>query len=355
MSMPARELLILVPGAARMARGSQRERLVKGLITTSERVTVKPVDAGDVPADVVRLHATGGGQTHQIDVVEAYWNDLAPSMQNAGVRTKFVRGTSLLAYWAYSGVWRGFRNRKYLTLGLISAAVALITWYYGTAAMFVQALIADQTAPTVVKSTLGPILPIMTAIGTWKVWAAASLVMGMIPVNTLIDVLDLTKRYLTNERVDDGGIGLRMQIRRRVREQILAAIDKDDYSRVTVLGHSFGTVIATDVLADLPASPRPLRFVTTGSPIELLKRRAEWLPADTTTCLQRSDLTSWTDICSDGDWFASGSDLPEHAKVRSFRVPIEGTFVDQVSGRTHGGYFDRDEVINILVESPVAA
>lgn len=355
MDPSARELLILVPGSAKMARGSQRDRLVRGIVTTSERIAIKAVDEDDVPADVVRLAATADRDTHQIDVVEAYWNDLAPSMHNAGVRTKFMRGTSLLIYWAYSGVWRGFHNRRYLTLGLISGAVALITWYYGTAAMFVQALVADETAPGAVRSALGPLLPLMQAVGTWKVWAVASMVMGLIPVNMLIDILDLAKRYLSNERTDADQVGLRMQIRSRVREQILAATQNDDYSRVTILGHSFGTVVATDVVADLPVSSCPLRFITTGSPIELLKRRAEWLPQEALKCLRRSDLSSWTDICSDGDWFASGADLPEHDKVRSLRVPIEGTFLDQVSGRTHGGYFDRDEVIAVLVEPPVAA
>ena len=79
-----------------------------------------------------------------------------------------------------------------------------------------------------------------------------------------------------DRRTDPQGLGLRIQIRSRVREQILAAIEKGNYDRVTVLGHSFGTIVATDVFPDLPVSSRAMRFVTIGSPIELLKR-AQWL------------------------------------------------------------------------------
>jgi hypothetical protein len=344
--------MILVPGSARMARGSQRERLVRGMIAASEGVNVDRVEAPDIPSGVARMHARAGSAGREIDVVEAYWNDLVPSPDAAGVRARVVRGTSLLIYWGFSGVWRGFRNRKYLTLGLISGGIALLTWYYGTLAMFLQAFLSDDSAPAVLRSALAPVLPLVNAVGTWKIWALSSVVMGLIPVHVLVGMMDMTKRYLTNERADGEGTGLRTEVRHRVREQMLAAMAAGPYSRLTVVGHSFGSVVALDVLADLPLPSGAVRFVTIGSPIELLKRRAAWLPVEVSKCLNRLEIALWIDICSDGDWFASGSDLPPDARTRSLRVPIEGTFVDMVYGRTHRGYFDRDEVVALLLDAP---
>ena len=347
-----RELMVLVPGAARMARGSQRERLIKGMIATSERSEVTQVQADDVPAAAVRLKVTGGPVSHEVDVVEAYWNDLAPTLEKASMPARVVRGTSLIAYWAFSGVWKGFLNRKYLTLGMMAAGIALLTWYYGTVAMFLQALAGDQTANPTIKRLVEPFLPLFNTIGTWKVWVVASAFMAVIPVAVLVEMLDLTKRYMTNERAEPEGPPVRVQIRARVKEQIAAALKAGAYQRLTIVGHSFGAIVALDVLADLPVST-PVRFVTIGSPIELVKRRAPWIGDEVTKCLARPDVITWIDICSEGDWFASGSDLPEGTKTRSMRVPIEGTFVDLVYGRTHSRYFDRDEVVGTLVEAAV--
>ena len=353
MNPVTRELIVLVPGSARLARGSQRDRLVKGMVTTIERVKVDRVETPDVPAGVTRLHASSGPVTRALDIVEAYWNDLVPSPEAAGVRARFVRGTSLVVYWGFSGVWRGFTRRKYLTLGIIGGGLSLLTWYYGTVVMFVQALLSDQTAAPAVRSVLGPVLPVVDAIGTWKVWALATIVMGLIPVNVLVGVMDLTKRYLTNERPDGEGTGLRNEIRRRVKEQIQAAMAAGPYDRLTIVGHSFGAVVAADVLADVPVTAPHLRFVTLGSPIELLTRREPWLAQEVGRCLARPDLSMWVDVCAADDWFASGSDLPDEPKTRVVDLPLRGSFVDRLSGRTHRGYFDVDEVVTVLIDSPV--
>lgn len=352
--MSTTELIVLIPGSARVARGSQRDRFIKGIVESSERLIVEQVEGGDASPMAVQLNAKSDAGVRRIDVVEAYWNDLVPSVQNIGAGTKLLRATALLVYWGLSGVWRGFHNRKYLTLGLVSAGIALVTWYYGTLAMFLQAYLQDQSASSSGQAAASAILPYVRALGTWKIWAASSLIMGLIPVNLLIDIMDLTKRFLTNERAEGDSIGLRVQVRHRVRSQILAALKGTDYTRLTIVGHSFGTVIAVDVLADLPlAAPLETRFITIGSPIELLKRRAAWLEQEMGKCLARQDLISWIDIWSDADWFASGAALPTGAKSRLIRVPVEGTFFDMISGRTHRGYFDQEDVVAAVLDMPV--
>jgi hypothetical protein len=355
--MPTDELIVLIPGSARVARGSQRERFVKGIVETSERPIVERDEAGETSPIAVRLNARSASEVRRLDIVEAYWNDLVPSLQNAGPGAKFLRGTSLIFYWGLSKVWRGFHNRIYLTLGVISAGIALITWYYGTMAMFLEAYLQGQSSTPGVRETASGVLWFLQTIGTWKIWATTSIIMTLIPVNVLIEMMDLTKRFLTNERTEGDSTGLRVQVRHRVREQILAAMKTGQYQRLTIVGHSFGTVIAMDVLGDLPLPALDVRLITIGSPIELLRKRADWLEQEMRKCLARPDLTEWIDIYSEEDWFASGSELPKgselHAgKSRAIVVHVGGTFVDKIAGRTHRGYFDQDEVVATVLEAP---
>src|SRR5262245_1891638 len=126
--MPTDELIVLVPGSARVARGSQRERFIRGIVETSERPIVDRDEAGETSPIAVRLNATSAEGVRRLDVVEAYWNDLAPSLQNTGPRAKLSRGTSLIFYWGISNIWKGFAKRRYLTIGLVASAIALVTW-----------------------------------------------------------------------------------------------------------------------------------------------------------------------------------------------------------------------------------
>lgn len=344
--MSSRELIVLIPGLARIARQHQRELFVSGMVATAERPLLRRVDEPDVPPAAVRLRA----DEREIDVYEAYWNDLVPSMAHAGVRAKIARGTSLLIYWGFSRIWRGMGRRKYLTLGLLASAVALLAWYYGTAALFLDAVLVDPQSSGAVRGSASFVRQVLDTIAGWEVWLGASLLMGIIPVPVLIDIMDFSKRFLTNEISDEAGLGLRSQIRNRVREQLLAALDCEDYSRLTVVGHSFGTVVAVDLLADLPLSKAlRIRFVTLGSPIDLLTSRASWLNDEVERCARRPDLEAWLDVSSGGDWFASGTELPETRNFHALTVPAQGTFIDIVTGRTHARYFDNPEAVSAVL------
>src|SRR5262249_8216298 len=150
----------------------------------------------------------------------------------------------------------------------------------------------------------------------------------LIPVNLLVEIMDFSKRFLSNERVGESGLGLRVAVRNRVLEQVRAALDAHPYQRLIVVGHSFGCLVALDFLADLSLRPNlQFRFVTIGSSIELLSQKDEWPLAEIEKCAKRGELQAWVDVIGDRDWFASGTPAPgQSAKFEVEKVPPRGTF-----------------------------
>jgi hypothetical protein len=346
------ELLLLVPGAARVAQGWQRERFVRGLTAAVEGQHVDRVEGPGSPPQGIRVKVTKGTDERLIDIVETYWNDLLPSLAQAGAGEKFARGTSLVVYWAFSPrVWKGSLQRKYLTFGLVASGIALVTWYYGTVALFLEAVRNSEDAPTAFRNTATSLGQILDLVAGWRVWVVATAAMGVIPVNLLVDIMDFSKRFLSDERVGDSGLGLRVQVRNRVREQTRAALAAANYQKLTVVGHSFGCLVALDLLADLPLPPGlKVRLVTVGSSIELLSRKAEWLTKEIEKCAKRPELQAWVDVVSKSDFFASGTPTPgESQKFERKNVPVRGTFIDAVMSRTHGMYFDADATVQAVL------
>jgi len=290
----------------------------------------------------VRLASQDG--TVEYDVTEAYWNDLVPGLTNQPLKTKVLRGLSLLFYWTFSGIWKGVWGRKYLTMNMMLSSVVLLLWYVGTLALFAKAVSSSFEDGTAIAQAL-------QSFGSWKLWASATAAMGVIPVALMIDIVDFAKRYIAEESGSADGPALRWQIVKRVRDQVLVDMGAGPYDRVTVVSHSFGTVVAVDVLADLPVpTETPLRSITLGSPLELLAKRASWLNDEKQKCLERSELVEWVDVNSPVDWLCTGADLPVHPKAKTCAIRPTGTLIDRLAGKLHCRYFDNQGVARRVLE-----
>jgi len=318
-------------------------------LQTTERGRAERASDETTPTAATRLRLSQAGETRVVDVYEAYWNDLVPSLAaQSSLRLKVVRGLSLVGYWVFSRVWMGgLMRRKYLTFGVVTSAAAMIAWYLGVVGLFLEALVEE---PPVFLQAVPGVVPVLDALSGWQLWAGATLFMALLPVPRLVDMIDFSKRYLTNEVTGARGVGLRVQLRHRVRQQILDAVEREEYSRLTLVGHSFGSVVAVDLLADLelPAN-LPLRLVTLGSPLRIFGQKAPWLYEEVDKCARRPGLESWKDVTIDSDWFATGIPLPDLAACSSRRVPAEGTFVDHLQARTHARYFDNQAAVEAIV------
>ena len=345
----SRELIILVPGLVRVSRLAQLTSFVDGLKAASERMPLEGVADESVPRGVQRLRGTRDGTPIEIDVQEAYWNDLVPSLTQENLRTKVVRGLSLFWYWALSPVWKGFFKRMYLTFGLALSVIAFIAWYLGTLVLLIEAVASNP--PPGLAGVMQFLQNAVAYVGGWRFWVLASALVTFIPVALLVDISDFAKRYVSNEATAPGRPAVRFEIVKRARDQLLSALERGGYSSVTVVGHSFGSVVAVDLMADLPPQSLSLRVVTMGSLIEVLASRATWLDKDVKALAARKDLEEWVDVNSKSDWFASGAGVPVSDRCREVPVESFGTFPDKLAARVHARYFDNQGAVEEILRT----
>lgn len=367
---PKREAVILVPSMLAMLKSEQdvqRERLVKGLSEVPEWVHVEPQGAAAVEGvEGIRLQVTHPDQhTATLDVYEAYWGDLIPRLSQEELVVRVKRGTTLLFYWAVSGIWRGVRGRVYLTVSFIATAFILLAWYYSTVALLLTAIgenpnlltgQAGETGEGVPPAGLLQQIAVLLGkvgewMGGWSVWLAVALLMGFVPVNKIVDVSDFTRRYLRNETVDDGPVGLQDRLRKRVRDVVAHVCEAGAYERITIAAHSFGCMIAVDVLADYaaPAGVR-LRLVTMGGPLEILSHRAGWVQEEIDRCASAESLEAWVDFYSEVDWFCSATPFDASLpRLQHCEVHDQASLSEKLTGETHQRYFGQKKVVHTLL------
>lgn len=348
-----RTLVVLIPGLARFTRSAQLSAFVDGLTAASERFLVSEISDDNTAPGIRRLRATSNDRTLEMDVVEAYWNDMVPSLTQETVTTRMLRGLSLIVFWVMSPIWNSFWHRKYLTLGFLTSGIAFIAWYFSTIVLFIDALQENGDNPF--PGVLAWVSWFVNWIGGWKVWAGMSVFVALLPVSLLVDITDFAKRYITDEPAVAGQPAVRFEIVKRVREQLLAALQSNEYTSITVIGHSFGSVVAVDLMADLPSQGIPVRVITMGSLIEILAKQASWLRDDVNTLCQRPDLEEWIDVYTDSDWFASGAGVPDSNKCREVKVKSFSTFIDKVAARVHARYFDNQETVRLVLSDNLSS
>ena len=342
-------LIMLIPGLARETRNSQLASFTEGIMAASERTPVHELADDSTPPGLKRLVVSKPDGAYELSVIEGYWNDLVPSLTQAPLKTKVIRGISLLLFWLFSPIWKGIFARKYLTFGFMLAALVLVFWYLSTVLLFVEALTEESADPE-----NGVVANVKTfANGTgWKVWLGIGSLMALLPVSLLVDISDFAKRFVTNEPNVAGKPAVRFEIVRRIREQLLQTLKSDDYTDLIVVGHSFGAVVTVDLMGDLPPLNIPVRVITMGSLIEILCKQAPWLKEDVESLSQRPDLVEWLDINCHADWFASGASVPKSPKCRELFVESYGTFADRVAARVHSRYFDHQQVVGLILNGP---
>ncbi|WP_444943874.1 hypothetical protein ACJJIK_00490 [Microbulbifer sp. ZKSA006] len=340
-----RSLIMLVPGLTRVTSTAQLSEFTEGLIAASERMPLTKISDPSVPAGISRLRIS---DTQELDLVEAYWNDLVPSITQQSLKVRLARGFSLIWFWlANLHIWKGVLKRKYLTFGLTLSALTFIVWYLGTIILFVEAIEPSSDSPFF--PAIQQLKQGVEYIGGWRVWLIATAVVALMPVSLLVDISDFCKRYLTNEPAAKGKPAVRFEIIRRVREQLESSTQQYEYDSVTIVGHSFGSVVTVDLFADLPPIGVPIRILTMGSLIEVLAKQAPWLQGEVEQLSKREDLVEWIDIKSHSDWFASGSAVPARHHCYERIIGSYGTFPDKLAARVHSRYFDNQEAVRLLL------
>lgn len=355
--MQATHAIVLIPGLDPQIRDHYRDQLVQGLVHATESASVAVAgEAGMAGAKGVRLEIhRGGADARLVDVYEAHWGDLVPHGSQGTPVARMGEGLRLLAYWFSPRMAGAFRHSRFLTLSLLLSALALVAWYYGVLALGLTAIgsappIDPEQAPAAARSFawLGEL---GAAMGGWYVWAVVAGLMGFLPVDRLVDMAAFTRGYLLNEPTAEGP-----GIRDRIRNRVLATmgdVAAGGYAGITVVAHSFGSVIAVDVFGDHQGDERAaLRLVTMGTPLRVLCHRSAWLRAELDKCLGNRALASWQDYYSDEDWLCGP--VPGHegqGHVVSRRLVREAPLGAKLSGATHKMYYGEQAVVEDLVQA----
>jgi len=329
----------------KLVRGIQQYSDSRGL---TSRITTVSGDAGTGQRHIELT--LQNGETKSIDIQEMYWGDLRPYLSTQNIRRKVLRGLSLLWFWIKDPrIWNQANTNRFMFGNMVGALILLIAWYYSALTTAFVAVGADpgmfKTIPVfmTLAETIGDIGKTM---GGWQAWVAVSLIIGLLPTNQIIDISYATMCYLENRR------GIRFKIRARVGKALsLAGHAPGTYDSVTLLSHSFGTVIATEVLAGYSLTHGPtLRFITLGSPLRLLGQRSQAVQDAVKTVAGNHKVGSWMDFYSDHDWLCTRAPVDDHVtKFVGESLATTVPFDEKITGASHELYFEDRRVLEALL------
>ena len=374
---PKRRALVLIPGMMREERFRRREVLVSNLetverhpLTRGEEITL----GGETGLRLTLMLLRGGDGARQappfasIDVFEAYWADMIPEQAEQAPWTKLFQGLELVGYWVFNpGTWRAavhsLRHGSLLiALGLLMGGLTLVAWYVMLAVLVGQAIAPGGRVPEELAAipVLSDLVHAYGIVSDWLAahawWAVLPFLLAMLQVNALVLLARFIKDYFEN-REDKNGVGLRDRVRKRIAgtlEAVLAA----DYDEVMVVAHSFGTVIATDILADWPheADLKRLSLVSLGSPIAVLRYRSAWLEQERRAVLEARRLPAWVDYYSPSDWLCGAvtGHRERYGADMSRKLAFEAPWPQKLTGQTHLLYYRDPRVLEQLAAPLVA-
>lgn len=373
-----RRAIMLIPGMQREERFHRRDILIANLETVERHPLRRgeEVSAGGetgrrlIPAAL--RGAPGAGEEgasdlpfDSLDVFEAYWADMIPEQAELPPWQKLMKGLELVGYWVFSlGSWRAVASSlrggsAMIAIGLIMGGLTLTAWYLMLAVLVGQTVapggaVPDELNGIPVVSDLVSLFGEVTgwlAANAW--WAVLPFLLTMLQVDALVLLARFTKDYFEN-RVDESGVGLRDRLRRRV-STTLEAVLEAGYDEVVVVAHSFGTVIATDILAGWPheADLKRLSLISLGSPITVLRHRSAWLESERRQVLNPQRLATWVDYFSPSDWLCGAvtGHRDSYGGDLSRKLEFEAPWPQKITGQTHLLYYRDPRVLEQLAAS----
>lgn len=290
-----------------------------------------------------------------IDIYEVYWNDLVDRLSAKTPKQQFSRGLNMFFHWFTQG-WKIMRLSSAFFIQVSLILVLVLLWYFGIVVLVLSAL-AEQTALNslpFLQTWLTPVINWASTGWGWQTWLVISALLAFLPVsiNLIIDLTDFFVSYLQNEP-SKGKPPVRALLRNRVKQAVDNVTSEESYEQFTVLAHSLGSLIATDFMADYrDRQGKTFRFITWGSALESSATVTDWMGSEIKRCLDNAQVERWDDFYSNQDWFCSKVPVPgdqPEPKLVSKEVSFKVSFLKQLSGESHMGYFFDAKVLRSLV------
>ena len=337
-----RELIIFVPGFGAV-RELYLEKLADGIkkfFGKREECLIFRNNTLNRGSGFRSLYITDTNRSQRrIDIYEVEWTDLMPKFSDKPVLIRLWSMLKVLIYWAspnrlrriFLSPERPSRSRlKFLLMMLGYSLFLLLLWILLTLQEVWSPveLIGDKTLSTGIAVIL-TLLPF-----------------GLVPAG-IFDSSHASRCYLQGD-IDAQGIRTRLA-------EALTDLPRHD-QEVTVLAHSAGVVVATEVLSEWNSEKfSSVRFITLGSPLSLWAAAEPRFGQVRKQLIENDAIIRWTDFSTGRDWICTGS-YPDgkssDSKYEAPKMPLENkvTFLESASLQSHDLYFDDVQVIKNLLK-----
>ena len=371
---PRTRAIVLIPGWRREEKGFRRNVLTDNLAAVVQTRRLVPAPeaaiAGESGQSLAALPLRHDDSQHQsdsspdrIDIFEAFWADMIPSVGESGPWKKLINGLDLLIYWMCNrNIWGALRISPAISLGLIAGGLLMVLWYVSIVLIVVEA-IAQTGLPKdlqniqLAKDIFSAIKSIADHVYGLEIWAVTAAFLAFIKADEVVGLSRFIQEYFENRIISADEDTRQVGLKDRLRERIIATLERvmaGPYDDVIIVAHSFGTVIAVDALREWPhdADFNRLKLVTLGSPLAVMSHRSPWLKGELDALLAEGRLKSWDDYHSGTDWLCSP--VPGHANTfsgHSHALDFEAPFRERITGRTHLLYYRDQTVLTALAET----
>jgi hypothetical protein len=295
-------------------------------------------------------------QTHKIiDIYEAYWIDIfcEEKLSTQKLFNKFISGCQLLGYWFISKTWAVIPEAPSLTLGLMVYSLLLIFWYLSILILVMVVLGENPSFLGFNLASISSELPKQIAqmgktLGGLSPWVSISIILSLIEIDRLIDIAYFTKTYISINRKS---LGLRTKVRERVLSLLKDLLE--NYDRVTIVGHSFGVTIGTEILADYHES-QSIRYITLGGQLRILSHKAQWIKKEIQKLIENEQVSAWINYYSVDDWLGGDSWSNREMnspKFTSHPIELETDWLERLLGKPHMHYLYFPNWIEVLMRN----
>lgn len=332
-----KEAIVFLTGMGVNEPGEYLKKLLKGfeLYCSAEggelQISNNSID-GDSGERQVDIKFSDGSKK-KIDIKEVYWGDLRPSLSLKESKEKILNGLNLLIYWTSSAkLWKNSGHCKYMMFNMIFTLIILIVWYLSVLVI-------------VYESAIGSVHESLLNNRAVLVWGSFSLMLYFIPASKITDISFATKSYLENYN------NMFYKVCGRFKRVLRNVVENDDYETITIISHSFGSVVSTEVLTEYTGE-KEIRYITLGGPLLLISSRSERVKSALKKITLNNKITSWNDFYSNQDWLCTATPI-QSSKINftsneiSSKVPMS----EKITGESHSLYFQDFEVIGKILSS----
>ena len=358
------EFILFIPGFGSKEPETYLIKLVEGIRKYCDRNNFSFEDLDDSAIEIEGIQQRrikvqlDDEISRVIDIQEVYWGDLKTILSPESGIIQVIRGLNLLLFWILSPrLWKQIISSKYIFFWTLATLIVSIAWYYGVLATTFTAIGAD---PHILGLELTDFELVDDVVSFFQergdylnginAMVISSILIYVFPVKEIIDMAYATKCYLTNYKGTYNKIYSRVNtyLRGIVKQSSDEQSNKPKYDRITVLSHSFGVVISTELLAKY-SGKIAIRNITLGGALLLITGRSNRVKKAQNLLATSSKIAPWIDFYSESDWLCTTSSINKQQEIDSRRIKTVVEFDEKFTGESHNLYFDDDEVIQTLL------